>query len=86
MKTWLLSYMRAFGWNATGLILSAAGVLILFRFGMPFRLSAKSGDYIVTGDSTDPAWLETTYQTLGYIGLLSILVGTAFQVAGAYLS
>lgn len=86
MRAWLLSYMSALGWNATGLIMTAAGLLLIIRFGMPFRLSAVRDNSIITEDSFNSAWIEPTYKAPGYIGLIVILTGIACQIAGAYLS
>jgi hypothetical protein len=86
MKEYLVSYATPFIWTTIGLIASLFGVLLLFRFGMPFRLSTGGGgDYIVTNESSDPYWVEPLYKSLGWMGLLLIVIGTVFQIVGAYI-
>lgn len=85
MRDFLLSYFTARGWTTLGLVMTMIGVLLLFRFGMPFRLSSSGGDYIVTESSSDPWWLDWLYWALGIIGLCAVLLGTLFQVAGTWL-
>ena len=87
MKAKLLSLMTPFAWNTTGLLLCLVGVVLLFRYGMPYRISTSGGgDFITTESSSEPPLVDTIYRTLGWIGLLAIIVGTGCQIAGAYLS
>ena len=87
MQQFLLHISTPFAWNATGIILGLFGVLLLFRFGMPFRLSTSGGgDFITTETSSDPACVEPVYKGLGWLGLFSIIAGAACQLAGAYIS
>jgi hypothetical protein len=70
--------------NIAGLVLSLIGVLILFRYGMPFAIPMHGYSMYVT-EQADPATLrqETLYKVLGYIGLFSIVIGTAFQIVAS---
>lgn len=86
MKGQLLAIMTPFGWNATGIVAGAIDVILLFRFGMPFRLSSAEGDHIVTESSSDPAWVEGTYKALGYVGLFGIIFGAACQLISSWLT
>jgi hypothetical protein len=86
MKGQLLAIMTPFGWNATGIVVGTIGVILLFRFGMPFRLSTSEGDHIVTESSSDPAWMEPTYKAFGYIGLLGIIFGAGCQLISSWLT
>lgn len=86
MKAQLLAVMTPFGWNATGIVVGTIGVILLFRFGMPFRLSSSEGDHIVTESSSDPAWMEPTYKVFGYVGLLAIIFGAACQLISSWLT
>jgi hypothetical protein len=87
MKQQLLTLMTPFAWNTTGLVLCLLGVVLLFRYGMPYRISTSGGgDFIVTEGSSEPPWIDTIYRTLGWIGLIAIVAGTACQIAGAYIS
>ncbi len=60
------------------------GRSLLFRFGMPYRLRPAKGDYITTESATKDPW-DGVYSFLGWLGLAAVLLGTAFQIAGAYL-
>lgn len=87
MKEKLLGIATPFAWNTTGLLLCLVGVILLFRYGMPYRISTSGGgDFIVTESSSEPPWVDTMYRTLGWIGLVAIIVGTGCQVAGAYIN
>jgi hypothetical protein len=71
--------------NIIGLLLNLVGVIILFRYGMPFHVPTGGAINIVT-EQVDAAQkaLESRYEIFGYLGLLAIVVGTGMQVAGAY--
>jgi len=86
MRTFLLSLLAAPLWSIFGLALSLIGVLLLFVFGMPFRIRAEGGNILTT--RPDPARLrgEKIYSALGAIGFALIVIGTLCQVAGAYLT
>ena len=69
------------GWNVTGLILALAGILLLFRYGMPYRTRDNGVQYIITSqiDQTDLKW-ERLYDVLGWLGLAFVIIGTACQI------
>jgi hypothetical protein len=77
--------MSAAAPNIVGLVLSLVGVIILFRYGMPFHVRSEGAVYIVTGqvDSAEKA-LERRYDIFGYFGLLAIFVGTGMQIVAAW--
>jgi hypothetical protein len=66
-----------------GLVATLAGVLLLFRYGMPFRVHSPEGEYIIT-EQADPAELrlDARYKCRGYFGLALVVIGTGFQIAG----
>jgi hypothetical protein len=68
--------------NATGLILNAAGVVLLFYFGMPYRIrtEGKTARTVYTGEREDLQKADRKYDLLGRAGLGLILAGTALQV------
>ena len=68
----------------SGLLVTLAGVLILFRYGMPYRVETK-GEISIICEQTDEdeVKLDGRYRALGYFGLALAIVGTALQVAGA---
>jgi hypothetical protein len=70
-----------------GLVVSFAGVWLLFRYGMPFRIPSPGGSFIVTGQA-NPSDLEidARYNVLGYFGFILITSGTACQIAGIGLT
>ena len=72
--------------NIVGLVMNLVGVVLLFRYGMPYRVRT-GGDLILwkTGRAPDPAVvaLERRYVVPGWAGLLLIITGTAFQIAAA---
>jgi hypothetical protein len=71
--------------NIIGLALNLVGVLILFRYGMPFHVPTGGAIHLITGqvDAAEKA-LESRYEIFGYFGLLAIVVGTGMQIVGAY--
>ena len=72
-------------WNIVGIICGLAGVLILFRYGMPFRVSMEGYSSVVAGDP-DPVEIarDSRYRILGYVGLALIFAGAACQIWAAY--
>ena len=68
-----------------GIAASLVGVIMLFRYGMPYRVPSTNGDQIVT-EQADPEGLkeDARYRRLGQLGLLLVVLGTALQ-AGAVL-
>ncbi len=65
--------------NTAGLVLSLIGVIILFLYGMPFHVPTRGTTFLVAGQKSQPdIRKEKAYQKLGYLGLIFIVVGTAF--------
>ena len=73
-------------WSTAGLVLSLIGVLLLFRYGMPYRVRT-GGSSIYVASSSDPreATLERRYEMLGWLGLFLVVLGTVCQIVGAVL-
>jgi hypothetical protein len=71
--------------NIIGLLLNLVGVVILFRYGMPFHVATGGAVSLITEklDQADIA-LEQRYEVYGYIGLALLIVGTIFQVVAAW--
>jgi hypothetical protein len=71
--------------NLIGLVLNLVGVLILFRYGMPFHVPTGGAVSLIT-ETRDQAEiaLEQRYVVLGYIGLVCLIVGTACQIVAAW--
>ena len=72
-------YSRVF--NLVGLALSLVGVLILFRWGMPFRV--PTGGVVglaIEGTDQKAAALDRIYAACGWVGLILTILGTVFQM------
>jgi hypothetical protein len=67
--------------NIAGLIMNSGGVILLFFFGMPYRVRTGGANSYVT-ETTDQAEVraERRYDKIGWVGLALILLGTAAQI------
>jgi hypothetical protein len=74
-------------WNVTGLLLVLVGVLILFRYGMPYRVRRGGMTFLVL-ESVDEADVreERRYDVLGWIGLVLVVAGTGAQIIASLTS
>ena len=72
--------------SVAGLVLNLAGVVLLFRYGMPYKVETR-GQILLAAEQEDPAArvTERHYRWLGWIGLVLIIAGTALQALGAIL-
>jgi hypothetical protein len=68
--------------NVFGLLLNLAGVVLLFLFGMPFRIaiSGKAVTWTTSSIDLEVKKLDDLFSVLGWIGLLAIVLGTLLQV------
>jgi hypothetical protein len=68
--------------NILGLLLNLAGVVLLFLFGMPFRIATGGKTVTWTTSSIDlqVKKLDDLYTVVGWIGLLAIVLGTLLQI------
>jgi hypothetical protein len=68
--------------NIFGLLLNLAGVVLLFLFGMPFRIATGGATIAWTTWNIDllVKKLDDVYTVLGWLGLLAIVLGTLLQV------
>jgi hypothetical protein len=68
--------------NIFGLLLNLAGVVLLFLFGMPFRIATGGATITWTTSNIDllVKKLDDVYTVLGWLGLLAIVLGTLLQV------
>ena len=73
--------------NISGLSLSLIGVLLLFFFGVPYRIRGQDQSYIVTeqADAEEKA-KDAFFSRLGFAGLALIALGTFLQIAGTWVS
>ena len=79
-------FMLAPGWwSSAGLVLSLIGVLLLFRYGMPYRAHTGSSPLKVISSDPRAAALERQYRMAGWLGLCLFVLGTVCQIVGAVL-
>jgi hypothetical protein len=68
-------------WNIAGLLSSLVGVLLLFLFGMPFRVRTGGAiAYIANHLDENEKRKEKIYDALGYLGVALVVVGTLCQI------
>lgn len=71
---------NAQGAALVGLLLNLVGVILLFRYGMPFRVETKgASSFLLEGTDQDAVQVERHYRRLGELGLLLIVVGSGLQ-------
>lgn len=72
--------------NSVGLVLSLVGVILLFRYGMPFRTRTGGVSRLVIGEpNAEVVKSEARFAVLGWIGLALICVGTGLQMAANWV-
>jgi len=70
--------------NTAGLVLNLAGVLLLFRYGMPFRVAQINEGSLWADKPTErDRSLNRRYTFLGVLGLCLLGASTGLQVAAA---
>jgi len=58
-------------WSIVGLVLSLIGVLLLFRYGMPYRVrTGGSSMYVSSSSNPREAMLERRYALVGFFGIV----------------
>jgi hypothetical protein len=77
--------MSAGSWTIVGLVLSLIGVLLLFRYGMPYRVRTGGAQFLQLQEhDAEAETLERRYNKLGLLGLALTILGTICQGVGAY--
>jgi len=68
--------------NITGMIFSLSGVLLLFRFGMPYHVPAGGITFLAINAPTDQQEVEKEkkYKKYSWLGLILIVAGTILQI------
>jgi hypothetical protein len=68
--------------NIFGLLSNLAGVVLLFLFGMPFRVATggKPVTWIMSSIDLQVKKWDDIYSVLGWIGLTAIVFGTLLQM------
>ncbi|MEO5972960.1 MAG: hypothetical protein ABIP91_06320 [Sphingomicrobium sp.] len=63
-----------------GIGINLAGVLVLFIFGMPYRVETKGQSHIILEQIDEDALrIDRRYRLLGWLGLILTLAGAALQ-------
>jgi hypothetical protein len=77
--------LAASAWTVIGVVIGLTGLLLMFRYGMPFRVESKGWSTVVVKE-TDPseAALDRRYKLLGQLGLLLTIAGGMCQIIAAY--
>jgi hypothetical protein len=72
--------------NITGLAFNLVGILILLRWGMPFRVESH-GNIGLLADNADPRGLalDRIYTICGWAGLILLIVGVILQIVAQLL-
>jgi len=70
--------------NAFGLLLTLAGVLMLFRYGMPYQVRT-SGNVTRVIQPTSAAKKDAVHDRAGKFGLAAVVVGTLIQMIAGFL-
>ena len=72
--------------NTVGLVFNLVGVLLLFRYGMPYRTrTGGSGFLMVEQKDSAAISLEEQHDFLGYVGLCLIILGTVLQIVANWV-
>jgi hypothetical protein len=67
-----------------GLLLNLGGIVLLFLFEMPFRVaSGKTVAWTASSIDVQVKKLDDIYTVLGWIGLLTLVLGTLLQILAA---
>ncbi|TPK71576.1 hypothetical protein FJ527_26400 [Mesorhizobium sp. B2-4-18] len=68
--------------NILGLVLTLVGVVVLFRYGMPYKVRSGGMDLIgIEQTNQNEIALEKRYDLFGNCGLVCIIAGTILQIA-----
>jgi hypothetical protein len=73
-------------WNVFGLVLSLIGILLLFVFGMPFRVRSRGYSYELREEVDEQGLrLDAIFGALGWLGLILVVCGTLAQIRASLL-
>jgi hypothetical protein len=71
--------------NTAGLGASLVGVILLFRYGMPYHIDTGGGHMIVTESTPEILKAAALYRKIGFVGLGLIIAGTLLQIVANYI-
>src|SRR5580704_1567140 len=69
--------------TVVGLGLNLVGIILLFLFGMPFRVRRNGNQYLVIKVDEDAKRTERWFNALGWLGLSLIIAGVVLQAIAA---
>jgi hypothetical protein len=72
--------------NAAGQGMTLIGILLLFYFGMPNRVSTRGAPIVVVMPTAESIRSERMYEAWGVIGLILSVLGTLAQIGANFLS
>jgi len=73
--------------STVGLVFSALGVIILFKYAMPFRLPTGGIEALALEQEDENARIkESSYRLYANVGLILVLLGTALQIVSSWIS
>jgi hypothetical protein len=73
--------------NLAGLVLNLIGILVLFRWGMPFRVETGGANSLLMERSDEKAIAtERIYKIIMYFGLAALVAGTVLQMVAAWMT
>ena len=72
--------------NSLGLLLDIAGVIMVWRYGLPDTLSREGAQYIVTGQTDQAEKAKAArFDVLSKVGLALIMGGFTLQLISNFL-
>ena len=74
--------------NIAGLVLNAAGVILLFFFAMPYRTRSEGKSFVtvvIPEVAEKELEQEGRYDHFAWLGLAAVLIGTSLQIWAAFL-
>jgi hypothetical protein len=73
--------------NIVGLVASLFGVILLFRYGMPYRVRTKGETYLVLNGPLNQEEIKADrrFDRWGKLGLILIVLGTIAQIGALLL-
>ncbi len=81
----MLSMRPSQACTIAGVILNAIGVIMLFFYGMPFRIRKEGEALLVTRKSREDEKRDASYDVRARVGLALIIVGSLLQIAGTII-
>jgi hypothetical protein len=73
--------------NVFGLVANLVGVILLFRYGMPYRVRTKGETYMALDGPLDQEEIKADrrFDRWGKLGLFLIVLGTIAQIGSLFL-